>query len=89
VALPCCYNTHRTTIQVSNRGGSNLVVGAITANFPIWIFLDNCSNKTLAPGGVCPYEFGCADWVGSRSISIPSNDPDENPFTVAVTCNPG
>ena len=89
MALRCCYPTVTTPLQVSNRGGSNLVIGQITASFPIGVSQDNCSGRTVSPGGTCLYQFGCNDWLGTRAISIPSNDPDENPFTVGVTCNPG
>jgi len=79
------------TVTVTNNGTADLMIGtvAFTDNLaaPFSIMNDNCSDTILAQSESCtitvrfaPTALGAA----SDTFDIPSDDPDENPVTVAV-----
>jgi Ca-activated chloride channel homolog len=84
------------SVQVTNLGTANLVMGQIAqANplvppFSIPAGTDSCSGVSLAPNASCTVvvRFAPTDPVQSNysdSFSIPSNDADEASLTVNVT----
>jgi len=84
-------NVSDRTITITNTGPGALVVGTIgLANplaVPFSIMSDGCSSMTLAITQSCilTVRFSSA-MPGSftDSFDIPSNDPDENPVTIAL-----
>lgn len=77
-------------IMISNKGNSPLTISGITVPsgpYSIIAEEDNCSNQTLAPNQSCNMKVRFAP-MGSgtfnSSLNIQSNDPDENPMTVAL-----
>jgi hypothetical protein len=82
-------DTETETITVTNDGSDNLVIGNVTAPaLPFSITGDTCSAQTLAPTDTCTItvEFTPDDAVVfNGSVGIPSDDPDENPVTVALS----
>ncbi len=82
------------TVTVSNKGTGDLVIGNIAnpANTDFTIVTDNCSSKTLAPAGTCTIVMNFSTTTeGSKTgaLSIPSNDPDENPLLLTLKGNTG
>ena len=86
------------SVQVTNNGTANLVMGQIAqanplvAPFSIPAATDRCSGISLAPNASCTVvvRFAPTDPVQavySDSFSIPSNDADEPSLTVNVTGN--
>ena len=81
------------TLIVSNDGNANLELGKIAfANlfsvFSVPKASDTCSGQILTQGTSCTLDVSfLPDGTSSYndSIDIPSNDPDENPVTVAVS----
>ena len=80
------------TFTVSNTGTANLVIGTIiltgTNANQFSKLNDNCSGQTLAPSGSCTVQVKFSPTsLGSKSatLSIPSNDPDENPLNVSLS----
>jgi outer membrane protein OmpA-like peptidoglycan-associated protein len=77
------------TITVTNKGTGNLVLGTIAApaNTDFAIVTDNCSGKSLAAAKTCTLvmNFSSAT-AGTKTgtLSIPSNDADENPLALAL-----
>ena len=76
-------------VNITNNGNGNLVLGTITdPALPFTKRLDNCSGKTLAPLQKCTliYRFQpTSEGTFTSNSNIPSNDPDENPVTVALS----
>ncbi len=77
------------TIQVRNDGTGNLNIGNLTSpSAPFSIVNDDCSNQSLAPSGTCTITARFSppsEGNFNSSFQIPSNDPDENPFTVNLS----
>ena len=75
-------------VTVTNDGTAYLVVGNIDTPVPPFsIVNDNCSAQTIAPGESRTFTVRfepTATGEFEDSFDIPSNDPDENPVTVAV-----
>ena len=79
-------------LTVQNIGTDNLIIGTIglanPLSPPFSITTDNCSGQTLAAGHTCTLTVRfapAATGAFNDSFDIPSNDPDENPVTVAVS----
>ncbi len=77
------------TITVTNKGTGNLVIGTIPAlaGGDFTITSDNCSGKSLAPSASCSLVVAFSrgtDGASNGSLSIPSNDGDENPLVIAL-----
>jgi hypothetical protein len=82
-------NTSTRTFTVSNTGTAGLAVGsiAITGSADFTLPVNNCSGKTVAPSSSCTVQVSFAPTsVGAKSatMTISSNDPDENPFSIPV-----
>jgi cysteine-rich repeat protein len=82
------------TVTISNTGAGNLNIGTITitgtnaSEFSKPIASDNCSGKTLIPLGNCTVDVKFSPTsLGAKSatLSIPSDDPNENPKSVSLT----
>jgi hypothetical protein len=79
------------TFTVSNTGTGNLVVGASTltgADAAAFAIVNGQSGFTLAPGATSPIEVSFSpstQGAKSATLSIPSNDPNENPLLIALT----
>ena len=80
--------TATQSFSISNTGTGSLIVGTITIDGSDFsLGTDSCSGRTVAPSTSCTVQVAFTPTaVGSRSatLSIPSNDPDENPTTVAL-----
>jgi outer membrane protein OmpA-like peptidoglycan-associated protein len=77
------------TITVTNKGTGNLIIGNIgnPANTGFTVVTDNCSTKTLAPAASCTIVMSFStttEGTKSSTLSIPSNDPDENPLLLTL-----
>jgi len=77
---------------VSNAGTEDLVIGAVSitgTNADCFRKgTDDCSTQTVAPGGSCVVDVvfrPCATGAETATLSIPSNDPDENPELANLT----
>ncbi|RJQ56701.1 MAG: choice-of-anchor D domain-containing protein [Nitrospiraceae bacterium] len=76
-------------VTVTNDGDRELDIYAIAApSAPFSIITDNCSSRTLIPFASCTIDVrftpsGNGFFTGS--FDIPSNDPDETPFTVSLS----
>lgn len=81
--------TATQTFSIANTGTGSLIVGTLTvsgADFNLGT--DNCSGRAVAPSSSCTVQVAFTPTaVGTRSatLSITSNDPDENPAIVALT----
>jgi hypothetical protein len=80
------------TVTVSNTGNASLTIGLIAnANSlaaPFSITTDNCSGKTIAPGGSCTLKVRFAPTAAglfNDTFDIPSNDPSTPAVTVSVS----
>lgn len=77
------------TITVSNSGNQDLNIGSITGpSAPFSMTTDNCSNQTLQEASSCTITVGfspTAMIANGSSISIPSNDLDENPLIINLS----
>ena len=75
-------------LTVTNQGNANLVLDTIAAlSSPFSLESDDCSGQTLSPGSDCSLSIRFAPSVSgsaNASLTIPSNDPDENPFAVSL-----
>ncbi len=77
---------------VTNKGIRDLVIGAVSmtgqnANEFI-VQNDGCSLQTVAPDGSCTVQIAFSPASGGAKgadLSIPSNDPDQNPFFVPLS----
>jgi hypothetical protein len=84
-------NTSTQTFTISNAGSANLMIGIISIQSQTSDFSlnqDNCTNKTIAPSSSCTFKVEFSPQSAgyqSATVNIPSNDPDENPFTVTLT----
>jgi hypothetical protein len=80
--------TATAEVVVRNDGGANLKLGTVgVPKAPFGKTADTCSGKTLAPGKTCrlTYSFKpAAAGSASGNSKVPSNDPDENPFGIAL-----
>ncbi len=81
------------TVTIKNEGNADLVIDNIahsdTLATPFSIQNDNCSGETKIPADSCSFIVRClptATGSFNDSFDIPSNDPDENPLTVDVSC---
>jgi hypothetical protein len=79
-------------ITVRNDGTANLSIGsiALTGTNPSEFSksIDACSGQILTPGGSCTSQIMFSPTsAGSKAatLSIPSNDPDENPVGVSLS----
>jgi serine protease AprX len=77
---------------VTNRGTENLSIFDIAimgVHAPEFLKQnDGCSGQTLAPSQTCSLEIVFSPFSGGTkdaSLSIPSNDPDDNPVGIALT----
>lgn len=82
------------TITVSNAGAGNLNIGVISlgGTNPDQFSKQNdtCSGQTILPSGTCTVDVKFSPTsAGAKSatLSIPSNDPDENPVNVSLSGN--
>jgi uncharacterized repeat protein (TIGR01451 family) len=77
------------TVTVTNDGTANLTVGSITINHSLFVITsDNISGQELIPGTSAKLSLiFTPDIMGAQSanLTIPSNDPDENPFYVTLS----
>ena len=80
-------------VTVKNDGAANLVLGATglstaTGEIALAAGQDLCSGVTLAPGQSCTITVrikATSSGPKAATLSIPSNDADENVVSVAVT----
>jgi Abnormal spindle-like microcephaly-assoc'd, ASPM-SPD-2-Hydin len=80
------------TVTVKNDGTANLNIAAITlggtnAN-QFDLASDKCSKKTLAPNASCTVTLRfkpTATGAKTASLTMPSNDPDENPVNMSLS----
>jgi hypothetical protein len=83
--------TSEQTVTIGNTGNENLVIGTITtpsSPFSKPTAKDNCSGKTVAPGGTCTlvYTFAPTTAGGAAGNSnVPSNDPSNPTVTVSLS----
>lgn len=84
--------TATQVFTITNAGNDDLSIGVVgltginASEFVITV--DNCSNLTLLPGASCTLTVAfnpTSPGAKTASISIPSDDPDENPFTITLT----
>jgi parallel beta-helix repeat protein len=77
------------TVTVRNDGTDDLLIGTVTnPSSPFSKIADNCSGRTLGLSETCSITVRfepAADTAYTSSFDISSNDPDENPFTVALS----
>jgi hypothetical protein len=80
------------TMTVKNDGTVTLNLGAVgvggTNANQFSKAADNCSKKNLAPGASCTVAARftpTSNGAKTGTLIIPSNDPDENPFNVALS----
>ena len=80
------------TITVKNDGTADLTLAAITvggANADQFdTGADKCSKKTLAPNASCTVNAkfkATSTGAKTATLTIPSNDPDENPVNVSLS----
>lgn len=82
------HTTATQIFSVSNTGSGSLMVGTITIDGSDFsLGTDSCSGRTLAASTNCTFQVAFTPTaIGTKSatLSIPSNDPDENPATVAL-----
>lgn len=88
------YGFGHQTVTVTNDGAGILTIGDVGANNPLQgafsIVADGCSKMVLAPTESCTIgvEFRpTAIQAYNDAFDIPSDDPDENPVTIAVSGN--
>ena len=91
-SVDMCTSSRAKRVTVSNDGGANLNVLTIvltgTHANQFSIENDNCSGESIAPGASKTLEvvFSPTSTGGkSATLSIPSNDPDENPVLVPLS----
>ncbi len=79
-------------VTVSNEGTDDLTIGTIggadSLDPPFSIVNDGCSGQTLSPEESCTLTVRFApteEGEFNDTFDIPSNDPDENPFTVNIS----
>jgi hypothetical protein len=77
--------------MVRNVGLGDLVMGAVSktgAELSEFVIQnDGCSGQTLVPLGTCSIQVAFSPLSGgskSANLSIPSNDPDQDPFDVVL-----
>ncbi len=82
-------NASTQTFTISNTGSADLSIGTIaivdTSEFSI---TGDCSNTTIAPSSSCTFQAQFSPLsAGAKSatITIQSNDPDENPLNISLT----
>jgi hypothetical protein len=85
----CANISAERTITVRNDGETDLSIGAVAApSQPFGKTSDNCLGRTLSEAESCTITVRFSpEGEGSfnSSFQIPSNDPDDNPVTVALT----
>ena len=85
-------NSSDQTVTVTNDGNINLSIGQIANANPLaspFSLSENCSGKTLIPEDECIFTITCSpssEGSFNDTFNIPSNDPDENPVPVTVSC---
>jgi hypothetical protein len=81
-------------VTVKNDGTANLVINSLSFNgthpgsFQKLSGSDTCSGKTLAPTQSCSVSVvfkPAATGPRSATLTVSSNDPDENPVNVALS----
>ncbi|WP_168171445.1 choice-of-anchor D domain-containing protein [Lacimicrobium sp. SS2-24] len=82
-------STVNRNFTLRNSGDQTLEIGSITgASAPFSVNVDNCSNQNLAQAQSCQLEvaFTPVDQSSANdSLSIASNDTDQNPFLIALS----
>jgi len=80
------------TVTVRNHGCSSLTIGTITLGGTnageFATQNDNCSGQSLAPGASATLQVvfnPTSAGAKTATLSIPSNDPDEDPFNVPLS----
>ena len=80
------------TFTISNIGDADLEIGTIsitgTDASEFSIQNDNCSGQTIVPSDTCTVDVvfsPASEGAKSADLSIPSNDPDENPVNIALS----
>ncbi|WP_019531077.1 choice-of-anchor D domain-containing protein [Dasania marina] len=77
------------TLTITNNGDSNLNIGSLTGlASPFSVVSDTCSSSTVTAGNNCTVGIKfepTTESVFSDTLSIASNDSDENPYTVNVS----
>jgi hypothetical protein len=80
------------TVTITNEGLANLIIGTITITGTdpgqFVIVSDNASSQTLTSGASANVSVSFKPTsIGAKSatLSIPSNDPDENPTLVQLS----
>ena len=83
------YSSSDKTVTVSNNGTLSLNIGTVTdPSSPFSIVSDNCTDQTLAQSASCTITIRFSPETEddfNSTFNIPSDDPDENPVTVALT----
>ncbi|NOY85590.1 MAG: choice-of-anchor D domain-containing protein, partial [Nitrospirae bacterium] len=84
--------TRDETLTITNKGDAVLILGQIASinplNSPFSILSNFCSGQRLSTDATCVIEIRFAptlEIVSNDDFDIPSNDPDEDPVTIAVT----
>ncbi len=81
-------------ITLRNDGNANLVLGTLTvtgadaSHFVLPVAKDLCSGQTLTPGLSCTVRVKfrpVSTGTKTAALRVPSNDPDENPLSIALT----
>lgn len=77
------------TLTVSNIGTADLQIGSIVGlAAPFSVVIDACSNQTIIPAASCIISLSfspASEIFYSDTLSIPSNDTDENPLNITVS----
>lgn len=86
----CLGNSSDQTVTVSNvHPTCNLTIGTLSSpSAPFSVVGDACSGATIAPSGTCAITVRYAPTgqvPDSDSLSIPSDDADENPVIVSLS----
>jgi uncharacterized repeat protein (TIGR01451 family) len=83
------YPSATQKVAVSNTGSANLTIGTLTINDSRFtISAGDISGQKLAPGASANISLVFTPTVvgaSSANLTIPSNDPDENPVKVALS----
>jgi hypothetical protein len=82
-------SSSQRTITIRNDGYKDLIIGTITEpQLPFSKISDNCSDNTLSSSENCSITISFSPtslYAFNGTVNIPSNDPDNNPVTLALT----
>lgn len=90
-SAPVGSNSAAVTFTIGNEGSAALIIGTLSlvgadaAQFAVTN--DTCSGQSLAVSAMCTVDAvfsPTSEGTKNASLSIPSNDPDENPLLVAI-----